>query len=112
MVKEIHKIHTKMFLSDDHFASNGKSKGRNVFKKSHLGEVTLVKYIKEECESVGDFGEGVCEEFTVHGSHIAFITIRFEAGHQMQVIARKSGQRDPRSAVSYHIKQGMLGKQL
>lgn len=112
MTSEIHQTNSKFFLSVNYFGSTDNSKKRNFFKRQNLGEGTISKYVKEACDSVGVVGEGVRDQFTAHGLRATCITFLFEAGHQMQVIARKSGHRDPRSALSYHNTQGVLGQKL
>lgn len=68
--------------------------------------------MNEVCESVGSVGEGLRVEFTAHGLHGTCITFRFGDGHKIQVIGRKSGHPDPRSALSSHNTQVVLGQKL
>lgn len=85
---------------------------RKFFKRSLLELATLPRYVKDACDAVGVVGEGVRKHMTAHGLRTTYITFLFEAGFQFQVIARKTGHRDPRSALAYHNTDGVLGKQL
>lgn len=77
---------------------------------SNLGEGTLPKYVKKASSFVRVVG--VIDNLTEHGLRATCITFLFEAGQQMQVIARKTGHRDPRLALSYHKTQGFLGQEI
>lgn len=72
----------------------------------------MPKYVKEACDSMSVVGEGFQETFTSYGLRATCRTFLFQAGHQMEVIARKSGHRDPRTVLSYQNTQGELGQEL
>lgn len=78
-----------------YLGSTDESRKRKVLKRYNIGEDTLPKYVKEACESVGVVGERVRERFITHGLRATCKTFLFEAAHQFQVIARKSGYCDP-----------------
>lgn len=77
-----------------------------------LGEGKFSRYVKEAFNTIDVVEEGVRKHMTAHRPRELINAYLCGAEFHFQIIEKKRGFQDPRSALWYHNSDGILGQQL